>query len=94
SREVQKELREELERLVASGKAAGDVRPGPVDLWTEVWLRLMMLVLERVASKEWAADHAGPRQVMESAWDAIRLQRPVSATAVTPPASSPAPDRA
>ena len=94
SREVQKEMREELERLVASGKAAGDVRPGPVDLWTEVWLRLAILILERVASKEWGADHTGPRQVLESAWDAIRAQRPVSAAGATPVPGSPAPDRA
>ena len=93
SRDAQKELREELERLVASGKAAGDVRPGPVDLWAEVWLRLMMLVLERVASREWPADHTGPKQVLESAWDAIRAQRPVSTPPSPPSAGSPAPDR-
>jgi TetR/AcrR family transcriptional repressor of multidrug resistance operon len=94
SREVQKELREEFERLIASGKAAGDVRPGPVDLWAEVWLRLAVLVLERVASREWPAEHPGPKQVLESAWDAIRAQRPVSTPPAPIPPGSPAPDRA
>jgi AcrR family transcriptional regulator len=92
SRETQKELREELDRLIASGKASGEVRPGPVELWTEVWLRLVILILERTASREWGSDHAGPRQVLESAWDAIRASRPSGAVA-SPQSGSPAPDR-
>lgn len=93
SRDAQRELRDELERLIASGKAAGDVRPGPVDLWAEVWLRLVILILERAASREWGAEHTGPRQVLEGAWDAIRVQRPVSGTPASTPAGNPGPDR-
>lgn len=94
SRDAQRELREELERLIATGKAAGDVRPGPVDLWTEVWLRLVILVMERAANREWGAEHPGARQVLESAWDAIRAPRTVSAGPASSPPGSPAPDRA
>jgi AcrR family transcriptional regulator len=71
SRETYQELRTELERVLASGKASGEVRAGPVELWTDVWLQLVTLTLARVADNEWAPDHSAPRLVDESAWDAV-----------------------
>lgn len=64
-------LRSELETVLASGKAAGEVRPGPVELWADVWLQLIRLVLHRVAKQEWSLDQAVPQQVVASAWDAV-----------------------
>ncbi|MDH5805917.1 MAG: TetR/AcrR family transcriptional regulator [Gemmatimonadota bacterium] len=71
SRDTFERLRGELEKVIASGKASGEIRPGPAYLWTEVWIQLVSLMLERVAGEEWAAQHTAPQQVVESAWDAI-----------------------
>lgn len=68
SRDAWSELRSELETVIATGKAAGHVRPGPVDLWADIWLQLVALMLERVANRDWAPEHAAPAQVVESAW--------------------------
>ena len=71
SRETFEQMRAALEKVVASGKASGEIRPGPAYLWTDVWLQLVRLMLERVASHEWATQHSAPKQVIDSAWDAI-----------------------
>jgi len=71
SREAYEQMRVQLEKVVASGKASNEIRPGPAYLWTDVWLQLIRLMLERVAAQEWAAQHSAPRQVTEAAWDAI-----------------------
>lgn len=71
SRNVHAEMRAELEKVVASGKAAGEIRPGPAYLWTDIWMQLVALMLERVAAGTWSAQHSAPRQVIDSAWDAI-----------------------
>ncbi|MSR07212.1 MAG: TetR/AcrR family transcriptional regulator [Gemmatimonadetes bacterium] len=68
SRDAWSELRSELETVIATGKAAGHVRPGPVDLWADIWLQLVALMLERVANKDWAPENSAPAQVVESAW--------------------------
>lgn len=75
SREAFESLRLELAKVIATGKAAGVIRPGPVDLWTDVWLRLVILVLERVASREWTHGQPEPARVVTAAWDAIRSGR-------------------
>ena len=62
---------EELEMVMAAGKSVGQVRAGSARIWADVWLRLVVLVLERTASGEWPADHPAPRQVFASAWAAI-----------------------
>lgn len=72
SRDAWSELRLELETFIATGKAAGHVRPGPVDLWADIWLQLMALMLERVANKDWAPDQPAPAQVVDSAWVVMR----------------------
>ena len=71
SRNVREELRAELEKVVASGKATAEIRPGPAYLWTDIWMQLVALMLERVAAGAWSAEHSAPRQVVDSAWDAI-----------------------
>lgn len=75
SRDAYRELREELSKIIASGKAAGDVRAGPVDVWTETWLALMVLILTKTTSKEWGPQHPAPAQVTQAAWEAIRAGR-------------------
>ena len=67
-----KELLKGIEAVIVSGKAAGDVRAGSAQIWADVWLRLAVLVLERIAGGEWLPDHPGPQQVMDSAWMSIR----------------------
>lgn len=95
SRDAAKELREEVEKLIASGKSAGLVRPGAVEVWADIWLQLIGLMLERVANKEWVPDQAAPRLAVESAWAAIGAVGPVSAPSPTslpaPPPPGPAP---
>ena len=57
-----------VSHTLASAKAGGEVRPGPADLWADIWLQLITLLLERVANKEWQPDQGAVRQVIESAW--------------------------
>jgi len=83
SRAAQRELRAQIEQIVATGKAAGHVRLGNADLWTEIWLRLVLLALERVAGGQWQAGDPGLAQVRQAAWDAIRLDVPATAPAAT-----------
>lgn len=75
SRDAKRRFRTELERVIADGKSAGDVRAGSVELWTDVWLRLVTLVLERSASGDWPPDHPAAEHVLEGAWEAIK--RPI-----------------
>ena len=62
---------QELEAVMAAGKSVGHVRAGSAKIWADVWLRLVILVLERTASGEWPADHPASQQVLASAWSAI-----------------------
>lgn len=71
SREAAREFREALQQVVAAGKADGLVRPGPAELWTSVWLVVLAFVIERVASREWAAEQPQVGQAIEAAWSAI-----------------------
>ena len=73
SGDAQQAFRAELERVIADGKAAGLVRAGAVELWTDVWLRLVTLMLERTASGDWGLDHPYAGQVLDSAWEAIKV---------------------
>lgn len=72
SRTAMRELRAELEQLIATGKAAGNVRGGGAELWAEVWLRMTRLAMDRVADGIWRPDDPGPALVRSAAWDAIR----------------------
>ncbi|HXV87118.1 MAG TPA: TetR/AcrR family transcriptional regulator [Gemmatimonadales bacterium] len=73
SRDGAKELRTELEKIIAGGKSAGQVRPGAVEVWADIWLRLTILMLERVGAKEWGPDQPAVQTVLESAWSVIGL---------------------
>jgi AcrR family transcriptional regulator len=72
SRDARRSFRFELEKVIAAGKSAGEVRAGSVELWTELWLRLITLVLERTATDDWPLDHPAADQVLDGAWEAIR----------------------
>ena len=71
SSEIRQELRGKVKRIIASGKAAGQVRPGPAELWADVWLHLIALMLERVASREWAAEYSGTQSLVDVAWQTM-----------------------
>ena len=71
SRESEREFRDVLQQVVASGKSDGLVRPGPADLWTDVWLALVAFVAERIGTREWAPDAASVDMALDAAWDAI-----------------------
>jgi AcrR family transcriptional regulator len=93
SRDAAKELRGEIEQLIASGKAAGHVRPGAAEVWADIWMQVIGLMVERVANKEWAPDQAGPRLAVESAWAAIAAPgapAPPTALSAPSPTSPPA----
>ncbi len=72
SRDTRREFRSELEKVIATGKAAGEIRSGSVEVWTDVWLRLVVLALEKTASGDWTPHHTAPEQVLSSAWDAVQ----------------------
>lgn len=91
SRDALKELREEIEKVIASGKGAGQVRPGAVEVWADVWLELIRLILQRVADKEWAPDHSAPQHVIDSAWVAIATPGAIAAPSPPPPPSATSP---
>jgi AcrR family transcriptional regulator len=75
SRGVAREFLEPLHQIVASGKSDGQVRPGPAELWTAVWLSLVAFVAERVSTKEWTPDHPQVALTLDAAWDAISEER-------------------
>lgn len=94
SRAAASELRQGLEHLIARGKQEGSVRAGVVELWTAVWLTLVAFAAERVASREWTANHPHAIATLDAAWEAIAW-RPIAVGAgigggaLSPPAPSP-----
>lgn len=72
SHKAAREFRLALEGVIAQGKADGSVKPGSAELWAAVWLSVVSLVVDRVSAREWAADHAGVRQAIDAAWEAIK----------------------
>jgi AcrR family transcriptional regulator len=77
SRAAAGEVRHGLEHLIAHGKQEGSVRAGVVELWTSVWLTLVTFAAERVASREWTANHPHALATLEAAWEAIAW-RPIA----------------
>jgi AcrR family transcriptional regulator len=69
---LRRRFQTEIQKVVADGKSRGEVKAGSVELWTEVWLRLVVLVLERTAARDWSLEHPSADQVLDSAWNAIR----------------------
>lgn len=71
SRDAARDFRDGLQQMVASGKSDGLVRPGPADLWAQAWLSLIAFAAEKVASREWPADHPHLQLLTDAAWDAV-----------------------
>jgi AcrR family transcriptional regulator len=71
SREAEREFRDALQHVVAAGKSDGQVRSGPPELWTDVWLALVAFVAERVGAREWTPDAPPVGMALDAAWDAI-----------------------
>lgn len=71
SRESEREFREAVHTVVAAGRSDGIVRPGPAELWTDVWLALVAFIAERVGAHEWPPDSPPVGMALEAAWDAI-----------------------
>ncbi|HRP09131.1 MAG TPA: hypothetical protein PLL69_11660, partial [Gemmatimonadales bacterium] len=69
-----------LDLLVAQGKQEGSIRAGVVELWTLVWLTLVIAAVERVASGEWSIRHPHTLATLDAAWEAIAW-RPIAAPA-------------
>lgn len=74
SRSAVRDLRALIEQTIAAGKSAGSVRRGAADLWADVWLELIVLVVERVAAGTWQPGDPAATQVRQAAWDAIRAE--------------------
>ncbi len=71
SREAAREFRNALQQVLASGKSDGLVRSGPAELWASAWLALIAFGAEKVAAREWPADHPHLDLLIGSAWDAV-----------------------
>jgi AcrR family transcriptional regulator len=65
-----------IEQIIAEGKAAGNIRTGPADLWASVWLELVCFTLHRVARREWRPEQPQTGQTLEAAWAAIAAAPP------------------
>ena len=70
-KDAAREFREALQQVIAAGKSDGVIRAGPAELWSAVWLEVAGYAVEKVASREWPADHPSIGPVLEAAWDAI-----------------------
>ena len=57
--------------MLAQGKAAGDIRPGGVDVLGAAWIAVIRVALERILAKDWAANSAGVAVCIGAAWAAI-----------------------
>lgn len=71
SREIGREFRVQLEKIVAMGKSDGVVRTGPADLWAAIWLSIIEFAAARITAKEWTPDHPHAAMALEAAWDAV-----------------------
>jgi len=74
SRGALRDLRGLIEQTIAAGKATGAVRRGAAELWADIWLRLVLLLLERIAAGTWQPGDVATTQVRQAAWDAIRTE--------------------
>jgi AcrR family transcriptional regulator len=72
SRDLFAGMKQGLKDVIVSGKARGELRPGAVEVWSEVWLTLLLLGVQRIISKEWGARDQRTDLVLEAAWEAIR----------------------
>jgi TetR/AcrR family transcriptional regulator, repressor of fatR-cypB operon len=75
SREASREFRGALQAVVAGGETEGQVRKGPPELWTDVWLALVAFAAERVGAREWESESPQIGLTLDAAWDAIAARR-------------------
>ena len=75
SREASREFRDALKEVVAGGGAMGQVREGPPELWTDVWMALVAFATERVGAREWETGSPHIALTLEAAWNAIAARR-------------------
>jgi TetR/AcrR family transcriptional regulator, repressor of fatR-cypB operon len=75
SREASREFRVALQEVVAEGETEGQVREGPPELWTDVWLTLVAFAAERVGAREWESESPQIGLTLDAAWDAIAARR-------------------
>jgi AcrR family transcriptional regulator len=75
SREASREFRVALQEVVAGGETEGQVREGPPELWTDVWLTLVAFAAERVGAREWESESPQISLTLDAAWDAIAARR-------------------
>ncbi len=66
-----KEFKGDIERVLATGKSAGQVKRGSVEMWSDVWLQLISLLLEKVADSDWTHDETTADDIISAAWAAI-----------------------
>ena len=71
SRDLAAELRVALGRILVEGKSSGEIRPGSVDLWSDLWITIIGLPLERICDKTWSARDPITQLALRSAWRAI-----------------------
>ena len=71
SREASREFRGALQEIVAEGRQAGQVREGPAELWSDLWLALVGFAAERLSAREWEPDSPYVGLTLDAAWDAI-----------------------
>lgn len=84
SREAGHEMEQEIEKVIAAGKAAGEVRVGSAETWAAVWLRVIALVLERTAEQTWAPEQSASQNAIDAAWLAIASQGNLNGVPKTP----------
>lgn len=85
SREMARELRGAIERLVARGKSDGTVRVGSAEQWAGVWLAVVVHALDRLCGRAWSEDATAVEQCIAAAWTAIAAP----ATSTSAPAARP-----
>lgn len=83
SRDAAREVRSQLEKIVAMGKSDGVVRTGPADLWAAIWLSIVEFAAARISAKEWTPEHPHAALALDAAWDAVSGGR-LSAVAAFP----------
>ena len=71
SREASREFRGALQEIVAEGRQAGQVREGPAELWSDLWLALVGFAAERLSAREWEPESPYVGLTLDAAWDAI-----------------------
>ncbi len=71
SRDLATELRNAVSRILVEGKSSGEIRPGSADVWTDLWITIVSLPLERICDGTWSLRDPQTQLALEAAWRAI-----------------------